>query len=400
MKTYQFKSRGKSLRENVAQETTSSAPPLQFVDNRPEAITQRNLQRMINNSPQVTQLKSLQERVNNGVREGIPVQRTGDEQTQEDGYKITDTDKSLASRRIGKSNEWMESKAEMMKRIGKLQGDGTAEVKRGFEQFADQLVTHPGTTGDEGKEKEIHPAQRILIEGTIVPKLHKIKGFQVPYYWYLENQGDPNFKEELGKKAADAPTKGRLWSKMNAATSKKEADKTGGIVLESSVAGVIMNRLNFGFGWGESKAMQHLWDLLSENYVKSLTGTVEADVLEGIDPDSVLSNLEIHKLLEKVKKGEIKSLKVNIYKVGDNGDLVKDGDPIEVTDMEQWKAIKTVSTKNDAVFREKQQKVNEQEMGKDLAYDNEQMEKVKKGKAEQNKLFNAIHDQNKIVELQ
>ena len=59
--------------ENKSQAVANSLPQLQsngestfqYVDNRPEAITQRKLQESINNSPRVQQLKSYQEMANN-----------------------------------------------------------------------------------------------------------------------------------------------------------------------------------------------------------------------------------------------------------------------------------------------------------------------------------------------
>jgi hypothetical protein len=59
--------------ENKSQAIANSAPKLQansdssvqFMDNRPEAVAQGEMNEMVNNSPQVSQLKSFQEMVNN-----------------------------------------------------------------------------------------------------------------------------------------------------------------------------------------------------------------------------------------------------------------------------------------------------------------------------------------------
>lgn len=59
--------------ENKSQAVAKSLPKLQsngestfqFVDNRPEAVAQRKLQKMANNSPQVSQLRAFQDMVNN-----------------------------------------------------------------------------------------------------------------------------------------------------------------------------------------------------------------------------------------------------------------------------------------------------------------------------------------------
>jgi hypothetical protein len=65
-KTQENKSQSVSNGESQMQGGGEST--FQFVDNRPEAVTQRKLQEMANNSPQVKQLRALQEIADKGVQ--------------------------------------------------------------------------------------------------------------------------------------------------------------------------------------------------------------------------------------------------------------------------------------------------------------------------------------------
>lgn len=66
-KTQENKSQ--SVANVVSQKQSSGESTLQFVDNRPETIVQRKLQKTANSSPQVRQLKAIQEMVNNSQRQ-------------------------------------------------------------------------------------------------------------------------------------------------------------------------------------------------------------------------------------------------------------------------------------------------------------------------------------------
>lgn len=57
-------SKGRSMVHEGIQKNTGTSP-LQFIDQRPEAIAQNKLQKAANQSPQVMQLKALQEMANN-----------------------------------------------------------------------------------------------------------------------------------------------------------------------------------------------------------------------------------------------------------------------------------------------------------------------------------------------
>ena len=62
-KTQENKSQ--SVSHGVSQMQSGGESTFQFVDNRPEAVTQRKLQEMADNSPQVQQLRAFQEMANN-----------------------------------------------------------------------------------------------------------------------------------------------------------------------------------------------------------------------------------------------------------------------------------------------------------------------------------------------
>lgn len=159
----------------------------------------------------------------------------------------------------------------------------------------------------------------------IIDILESVRGLEVPYNWFVANQDKPNFRSELlPEKAQAASGHGRFWSKLYTRRSIKGAEPSenapeGGVLLESSVAGTIFNGLDFGMpAWNTSATMGYLWERLSSTYAGHLHGTVEADVLDGRDPASVLSTLEWHRLREAIFSGKVERFIVNIHEFRNN----------------------------------------------------------------------------------
>ncbi|MDC3132675.1 DUF4157 domain-containing protein [Flavobacteriaceae bacterium] len=224
-----------------------------------------------------------------------------------------------------KEKAWKKDKATLIGRIQKLK-DSEALLSA-YTQFVDTLHSDPGND----QQATVDNIMRIL---------KNMNAMQVPYHWYLDNQGADNFEQLRQEKAISSTKNGRLWSKLNVRRSKKAADETGGVFLESSVGGTILNGLLFGFGWGESSAMDNIWNKLSATYVQGLSEKVEADVLEGIDPTSVLSTTEIDNLFNLIEAGSVEKIVVNIYKMINNK-FVKI-DTIDVQERATWDAIERV----------------------------------------------------------
>ena len=64
------------------------------------------------------------------------------------------------------------------------------------------------------------PTNRIAVDN-VINALQEIKGFRLPYHWYVKNRNKNNFEELKG--AATFHQRGRLWSKLNSTMSKKLA---------------------------------------------------------------------------------------------------------------------------------------------------------------------------------
>lgn len=246
-------------------------------------------------------------------------------------------------------------KATLIGRIQKLKN--SEALLSAYTQFVETLHSDP----ENDQQATVDSIMRIL---------KNMNAMQVPYDWYLANQGNDNFEQLRQEKAISSTKNGRLWSKLNVRRSKKAADETGGVFLESSVGGTILNGLLFGFGWGESPAMNIIWDKLSATYVQGLSEKVEADVLEGIDPTSVLSTTEIDNLFNLIEDGSVEKIVVNIYKMINNK-FVKI-DTIDVQERATWDAIdripsdevasdKTPSQISDLPWKERQRMIDKTE---------------------------------------
>ena len=187
----------------------------------------------------------------------------------------------------------------------------------------------------------------------IVKGLEGIYGFEVPYDWFLENQDIDNFAEDLRIEAYGRTGRGRLWSKLNVRSSMMAAEQNRGILLESTVAGWIFNGLSFGFRWGQSRATGELWNVFSPHYVRKLHGIIEADVLNGVHPNSVLNTKEWAEVSELLRSHRVQKMLVNYYSFEDH----RLQGPLEPTDVrtvknqQDWNALTPTANMNDPEWK-------------------------------------------------
>ncbi|MDX6347868.1 MAG: hypothetical protein QOF84_2658, partial [Streptomyces sp.] len=75
--------------------------------------------------------------------------------------------------------------------------------------------------------------------GDLFSKLHRIRGTEVAYKWYVDHQNLGNFAYERDQKAADSVHQGHVWSKLNVWKSARRE----GILLETTIGGYLFNEL-------------------------------------------------------------------------------------------------------------------------------------------------------------
>jgi len=228
--------------------------------------------------------------------------------------------------RAFKRQEWEDDRETLLRRIGRIQVLRSNPTFMGLiEQYLETLRKN-GEKYEKGENlSRSNPEDfnKAVCDG-IIAEFERIHGFEVPYRWFVQNQNQPDFFEKLlPEKAQVASGHGRFWSKLYIRRSEKAAEgsetKPEGVFLESSVPGVIFDGLNLGMPiWNASPTMGYLWEMLSTTYANHLHGSVEADVLDGRDPQSVLSNHEWYKLHDAILSGKVESFTVNIYEFRDN----------------------------------------------------------------------------------
>jgi hypothetical protein len=118
----------------------------------------------------------------------------------------------------------------------------------------------------------------------------------------------------------DAPGDVHLWSKMQSRIPRKDAEKTGGKVLESTVGGTLMDGLNWGRPWGHSRAIADLWTELSATFANEATGDVHAHFLRGVHGNSVLTRDEMPKIHKGIanESNPLRSADAHFYTVAGN----------------------------------------------------------------------------------
>jgi hypothetical protein len=151
----------------------------------------------------------------------------------------------------------------------------------------------------------------------VLAHLSKIKAFQIPADVYDKVAGtedEDTYAENIN-----------LWSKTNKHMPNEKAGASGGVTLESSLAGYLFDGLDFGVDYSTSDLLKAQWTEVSHNFVKNAKGTVKAHLLIGVNRDSVMYKTESKVILEKLKNGEVTKVEMNYYKAD-----LKNGTDIEL----------------------------------------------------------------------
>lgn len=139
-----------------------------------------------------------------------------------------------------------------------------------------------------------------------------------------------------------------LWSKLN----KYQAIDTvaggeKGNSLEASAAGSLFDDLTFGMHYGSHAVLRKQWSLVSESFVNHAHGVVHAQVLEGIDPNSVLTTTEWPVISRLMRQGVVHGFVVHFFEY-ENGKLVEFGQRA-ITHPNQWMTLPSVTEWNDGL---------------------------------------------------
>lgn len=116
-----------------------------------------------------------------------------------------------------------------------------------------------------------------------------------------------------------------LWSKTGTFVPATEADWRHGVILESSDAGALWDRLLFGSSrYDVSPTMSDLWEKLSSTYASSLHGHVTAIVNTGLTDKSVFYTTEWPRISQGLADGRLDGMTVEVWAYdldGSNGRL-------------------------------------------------------------------------------
>jgi hypothetical protein len=200
---------------------------------------------------------------------------------------------------------------------------------------------------------------------TIIAELERTRSFELPYAWVAQHQGDADYEAAKAAEATARTSRGRFWSKLSTRRAHRGAQQNEGLYLESSVAGVLLNGLKFGkSGWGWSANLSKLWDELSAHYAAHLHGVIEADVLDGMDPRSVLTTTEWDHIKTNLEAGKLKEFRIQIwteYAEGITRRLAKKGAPHVITVANIASFTELPKAPNTALWYQRQGRINTME---------------------------------------
>lgn len=126
---------------------------------------------------------------------------------------------------------------------------------------------------------------------------------------------DAHFNPVIGNTA--------FWSKIHARMSQKLADKSQGVTLESSLAGVFFNDINWGteYSFHDDNPLKQFWSKISDAFAKSAQGDLaDLHVFLQIIQQTNFWGAEREILLEKINKNEIKAINLHVHAMVDNKD--------------------------------------------------------------------------------
>jgi len=168
----------------------------------------------------------------------------------------------------------------------------------------------------------------------VIDYLHSIRAFEIPADVFNEVENPDEAAEQYTSNV-------NLWSKTNNIMPGEKAKASGGITLESTLAGTLFNGLDFGVNYFTSDLLANQWKQVSYNYVKNAKGTVTAHLLIGVNKESVLYKTEADVVKKKLETGEVKSVVVRYYKArAEGGDIHLEEFKTEVVSTaEQWEKL-------------------------------------------------------------
>lgn len=172
--------------------------------------------------------------------------------------------------------------------------------------------------------------------------LDNLKAFKVDkkFFKRADRKGDKEAIEDYAKEAVNHV---QLWSKLNKYMSMHEAEKTGGVSLEGSLAGSIFDDLDFGAVYNdkeEGNILADQWREISARFMKDVKGIIHARVFMGIVPGSVLTNTEWPKIKTMLENKQVMALIIHIFKMKNiQGELEEVPPGKIVTDEVSWNAL-------------------------------------------------------------
>ncbi|MER8069101.1 hypothetical protein ABTZ59_12490 [Streptomyces sp. NPDC094034] len=210
--------------------------------------------------------------------------------------------------------KFYECKATLSARVQNLNLHHDAKFMESLNAYVDQLHSEGMSIHRDRTADEIAAGQQRA--DRLVEEFRHRHGFQVSYDWWRAHNEDDDFRDKRIHEAESNSAHGYLWSKSEVEPAAKVAAKDGGLPLEKTVAGALMDKLSWGFDdWAASPTMGRLWEQLSVAFVEGFQGWANAVVLGGVVESSVLTRLEWPHLRKKIEDGSVLGIRVRVMRL-------------------------------------------------------------------------------------
>jgi len=214
-------------------------------------------------------------------------------------------------------------------RLSRYQGLGdNPEVKAAFDAYHNQVWKELEWRSQGYTNEQIEHWMDPDVGPDLVRVVKENHGFSIPAKRWVEEQelySPEEFPARLQEMANYFSGRGNVWNKIGPWEAEKLADRSDGIILETTPGAVALNELHYGTGGypDYTPTMKQVWDLFSENYTGGLRGEIAGNVFRGIMKPSVLDTTEWPRILKMIENGEndVPHMRVNLLKMNDAGEL-------------------------------------------------------------------------------
>ena len=266
------------------------------------------------------------------------------------------------------ADKWTRARQKTTDRLNLYRGLTTADnpdLHTAVQAFYSQLW-YEGHEINAGRQ----PQGNQQVVNDLVRELDKAGGFSVRADWWAANQNLPQYSDATVWQtvfwdAADVQAQNTgLWSKTTGMPAEVRATILNGKTLEGCPAATAFDDNHPGFDRATpSPSLNLLWGDQSHAVASKARGTVQVDVLRGIDEGSVLKNVEMPVLLDMMDRGAIDGVTFHVRRRNQQSKVLEEVATYTISSRESYDQVPTLD-RTPSYFAEQNQEYKTQQVAR------------------------------------